>query len=142
MSLRIGSFRSILGVEPLSAPSIGATPHCGDHLFRARKPPTKLPPLEVVGGFPSPMHSGIVEPRLASLGQLRNSRPLHSRSDCSFAQYASASLHPPLAALRLRASAMLRIVFGHGVRRPDVITKKEPPVKGGLFLWSIGESNP
>ena len=43
--------------NPWSAPSIGATPHRGDRLFRARKPPTKLPPLEVVGGFPSPMHS-------------------------------------------------------------------------------------
>ena len=36
----------------LPATSIGATAHRADRLFRLRNPPTRFPPLEVVGGFP------------------------------------------------------------------------------------------
>ena len=36
----------------LPATSIGATAHRADRLFRLRKPPTRFPPPEVVGGFP------------------------------------------------------------------------------------------
>ena len=36
-----------------SACSIGATAHWADRLFRMRKPPMRLPPLAVIGGFPA-----------------------------------------------------------------------------------------
>ena len=46
---------SVLDSNQWSACSIGATAHWADRLFRMRKPPMRLPPLAVIGGFPPSM---------------------------------------------------------------------------------------
>ena len=50
------------------ATSVGATPHCGARLLRLRKPPTRFPPLAVLGGFPPSMFH-ISDPLVRCPGQ-------------------------------------------------------------------------
>ena len=65
-------------------------------------------------GLPSGGDSWTRTNGLPSVGQVRNSRDSAlERRNLSFAHYASASLHPPLAALRLRAPIDVNDVLYH-----------------------------
>ena len=82
--------------RPLSATGSGRenAPHCGDRLFRARKPPTKFPPLAVVGGFPPPLPLSLLlirKPKLLT----QHKKADHRKGDPFFVEHRRFELLTP-----------------------------------------------
>ncbi len=90
-------------------------------------------------------HRG-VEPRLASLGEVRNSRSATltvAELVCSPRfRFASACGRQPTGLTLSSAPLQCFALYSAGDAVPDVIPQNKTTREGGFVLWSIGESNP